>query len=1581
MPGQPVILDELGGLVSTARPEDLPEGASPRTWDTDFIVGRFVQRPGEKNVYSYEGGSYGPRGGGSAVDIDTQGNPWANPSNILANDGSYAVATLANPTLSIFSIQVYTQFPPPSGSPVLTAIVTFATIPPAISLGQAYLFSGLTNATALNGQSLIPNSISGTTVTFAQFSGPTTNYTGLETGSAEVSGVTSFVSDNLQVTGFGFSIPSTASITGFGVSVKGYSPGATLYAQMLQGGAPVGSIKSIALPTSNAFVTLGGQTDPWGAMWTYAQVDASNFGVLLWVESSSPVSAFLDYAEITVYGTPSSVNFNGLADVELDQADQQTIALDADGQSWTEDVTNAPNVLALNSTIPVVPAGSYLKGLDAKGTAFMAYSDLQQGTSQPMQYNGRWTDRITQVGPGAGPSFAASQQAGTQCTISAYSYSSGILTLTTSVQAYVAGEVVTFSGFAGALVPLNGLTFTVLGTGLTATQIEISTSLVTGSGSDSGVATPQFNYPIVASPTGITQPAQMIWTFAYFLQSSGPGSSTPGNVITIYYGDSTVDVADADLVAAFNSGNPVYLYLSFTGTPIPFGPSVVQVTAIGEDSPPSQPRKFFYFCFIVPSEAYTYFQGSGHGSYTATYQRTQATLTTTTPVPSLEAGNVVSLSGVTASGWDGTYPIVEDLNSGEFTITQTQVQNGVATYTWSLVSGSAPAAGELVTVINTLNANGLLNVTDAVIATASGVSSGTFTVNLPGTQNFPVTVEAGIGTTAGTQFLIDPGTALVGSFNQSPIFGNSGGGLLTVVGSSSGGTFPIGAGTRQGVVFFITRNGAVTRPSPAALVSSATFTVATGANYITASNIPIGPPNVVARGIAFTEAGQNGVPGANFYTYDVPEVFTVSGVQFTASALIVPDNTTTTMKFTFSDAVLLGSDEIDIPGNNYFNLMELGNPVWMFQYANRMLYGLCQSKIQNFLNISFDGGYLPTYSTTLPMPLGWTAPTNGNLSAYTITGFSITSNVVTFQAVNSLLPGLQIVVQGLSTGTYLNNVIMVVISSNGTSFTAAFSHANVGSTTDSGTVNILSSSIGLVPSLDFGNAFQMLNLGSSEWTDATVLFQSAYQDAYNVAILQPNTAYSVRVKARALGTDNQQATIQLLPFAGGSFGTEIASATFTFQQGTYQIETAALLTGDGLAVIPTSLVIALGIAGAPIGSGVEVDRIEVFPTNNPTDITTIWESYAGSFESVDEVSGQLGVGDENPQPAVGAFELFEQLYIEKTKSLCVTQDSPNYEPDQWQVRQANDRVGAVGPNAFYEGEEFTISASRSGLFFFDGGKPMPISRELQSTAVSGSIWETINWNAGSTIWVRNDFINRRLLIGVPMTVPNFWLPNASPLTPTSPNVILMCNYTGCPTGEELAASSEVHITMFGDLKALDMRRKWAIWQIPCPIAEFIARPDGFTDQLLLCNGINSSKIYQLMNGAASGGQNTDDGAAINWDYVTYGFVKAKQGQQQPGLGALRKVWYYFVATAEGIGQVARKFYSNSLGALPQNTYTAPPMTLTYPQQNDQECVLEIGGQRLFIEFSSVGSGGYAEVGPVMLDGEMDKNAPHRGVSS
>jgi len=1316
MPGDPVILDSLGGLVSTARPEDIPEGASPRTYDTDFIVGRVIQRAGLQNVYSYSGATYGPNGGSVATSISTEGNPWSNPANVLTNDGTYTTSSPVSP----------------------------------------------------------------------------------------------LITDVIEVSGFNLTLPSMTPVLGIAVDVYGFASGATIYAQLLNNGVAVGNIYSATMPTSEGSVTLGtGSTDLWGSTWDYTNVDSTQFKVHLWAVVTSPATVAINYATVTIYSNDGQTDFLGLSTTNLNQSDTTTLALDSSGLVWQEDASNNPGVLSRASLIPAVIPGSYMKGIDANGTAYMAYSNLTQGSSQPMQYTGSWCDRITQVGPGTSPVFTP-QQASTD-------------------------------------------TYT------------IST---------------------------ITQPSQKSNGYSYFLQSSGPGSTDAGTCVTIYYNDSGVSSGDADLIAAFNSGYAVYLYMEFTGSGIPTqGPYAVQVTAVGLAQPPGQPRKFYYFTYNVSNSAYQYFQGSGHGSYTVTYQRSLATLTTSVQVPGLDTGNTILISGATPSAWDSTWTITQTINSGSLSINQSSVSSGIATFSYSLVSGVAPYAGQSITITNTLNANGALNGANLIIATVSGGDNGTFTI-LVSTGDFSHVSETGQGVTAGNIFAFDPGAADAGS-STDPIFGNTTvGGSLTF--STISATF-VTAGVKQGTCFFITRNGAVTQPA-----NPVTFTVPTNTTAISASLIPIGPPNVLYVGIAFTESGQNEVPGANFYTYDTAVKFTVNGTDYYATALIVPNGTTSAM-FSFPDSVLLASDEIDIPGNNYFNLMEIGSPTWMFQYASRMLYGLCQNKINNLVNPTFDGGYI---SLTNPQPTGWTqAPAVANITS------------------------------------------------------------------------------GLVDSPDFGNCLQILNSGESSVTDSYLYYQTAYQDFYKVNILQPNTQYSIRFKARALNADVQTITIALVDYTNSTFGTVYGSYTFSLDQGNFTIQTVEILNSQ--TAISVNLQLAIQIGSLSAGAGIQIDRMEIFPTSDPVNTTTILTSYSGKFESVDQVTGQLGCAGDNPQPTQGAYEILEQLYIEKTASRCVTQDSPNYEPYNWTVSLASQGVGAIGPNAFHSEEEFSVSVSRSGYFVFDGGKPQPISREMQSTGVSASVWESINWAAAKTIWCRYSTVKREVYIGVPMTTPNFWLPNApTNSNPTSPNVVIMCNFTGCPTAAELIEGIPVHTTMFGDLKALDMRRKSSLWQMQIPIAEFIMRGDGFSQSLFLGNGNGTSKIYQLADGAALDGQNTDDGAAINWLYTTYGFTKAKQGQQIQGLGALRKIWYYMAVTMEGVGKVAGKLYSNSLGALARNTYTIRlPFTLNYPQQNDQERVLEIGGQRLFVEFSSIGTGGYAEIGSIMLDGEMDKVSPHRGVSS
>lgn len=81
----------------------------------------------------------------------------------------------------------------------------------------------------------------------------------------------------------------------------------------------------------------------------------------------------------------------------------------------------------------------------------------------------------------------------------------------------------------------------------------------------------------------------------------------------------------------------------------------------------------------------------------------------------------------------------------------------------------------------------------------------------------------------------------------------------------------------------------------------------------------------------------------------------------------------------------------------------------------------------------------------------------------TITQFSITSDIVTFQGANNFIPGNVFSVAGLQVGTYLNNQSFIILGTglSPTQFSAVFNHADVPSTIDSGaTVNLVASVTG-----------------------------------------------------------------------------------------------------------------------------------------------------------------------------------------------------------------------------------------------------------------------------------------------------------------------------------------------------------------------------------------------------------------------------------------------------------------------------------------------------------------------------------------
>lgn len=1289
----------------------------------------------------------------------------------------------------------------------------------------------------------------------------------------------------------------------------------------------------------------------------------------------------------------ATYNFNYIKSFPLTSGAQYSVALDAGGVLWQEDVVNYSNALTPIATN--ITPGTYMFSTTQSDYEYMCFSNLTNGTDVPRQYNpqpatgGYTLDRISQVGPGAPPTFQATllNNAGSS-PITSWAGVGSVVTFQ-AVNAFTAGEVVRLTSFTVSTF-FNNRVFSVLGTGLSGTQFQVSFAGFSG-GSDTGKVTPQYGYPV----SGITQVAkksdpQSPGHFQALLWSAGPGQTSAGNVITVYYANQSEGQAqDADLANAFNSGQTVYVYISSA----PFGNGTFQVNSIGAAKPPGGDGVRWYFTFQAASSNYQFFGGPDDAA--GFYQQTAATIVVGTPIPNISTGAQITISGASPSSWNATWTVTNALQSGVYTITGTSMTNGTATYQWTWAGNGtavAPIAGQLVTVSGTLNGNNVFNVSDATIASvAGGPSSGSFTIaNFPNQTITASTTESGQAQTSGTKFIFDPGQTTLGT-TTSPIFGNASAnlGTVTIIGATAAGT-TISAGTRQGVVYFETRNGLKTACS-----SPATFTTPDGTSYILADHIPIGPPDVIRRWIAFTPAGPNGIPGPNFYSIDAPVSYTVNNQTYLYSATYIDDNVTTTAKFTFPDSVLLAGEAIDVQSSNLFNLIELGSSAWNIAYASRMFYGGEQNKVLNFTNLSFDGGFLPNPNASV-YPLGWGSDAFSNQNIGTpvnITAFQITSNVVTFTATNTFQVGEQAFVNGMTVGTYLNKFFYIITAVTPTTFTANLNsaHANVGLTADAGGSAVpFGYSGNIVVSPVFGDAYQIVNSLASTQSQLGMILQSAYQDAYNVPIILPNTLYSVRVAATGAGSGNL--IIDLTEFDAGivsgattfsGYGTTFGTFSVPFSSmspSAPRIFSGTLLTTPFTTGVPVGLKLRLWAQNIGDGAGVTVDRLEVFPTAQPNLSTNVRVSYVDNFEAFDAVTGNIGLSSHNTQAAMGAFELHDQLYFLQTGSMQVTQDVGGTEPSGpgggWPVHEVSNRVGTCGIHAYDYGEEWVLTACRNGVFGFNGGQPIRIDFQQKE------IWEELNWAYGKTIWLKNDLPNRKIYVGVPLPTPNKWLPLA-PVNknPTTPNVILMWNWQGLNDFQELVDGQSMHTTMFGTLASVDMRLKMTIWNVASPYAGFITQPDLTTQRFTICNGNGSGKIYQLYETGQLIPDHTDplsdDGTAINSQYWTYGFVNSSKAQQFPLLGFHRKRYQMVQQLISGAGTAVVKAYPNyilteSTLAFNDYAYTVPGgIGLVEQPKDDYIRPLNISGNRVYVQYGTNAVGEAWNLSKVIMCGTVD----------
>ena len=1323
--------------------------------------------------------------------------------------------------------------------------------------------------------------------------------------------------DGLQAKAFNFSIQPTNGVTGLETTYQAYSSSSnTLTFQLIKNGVAVGVPKVQTITTTPTIYSLGGGSDLWGTTWSYSDINSVGFG---WqVTSSGSGTAFINDVDMLVFITPGLADFNYIKSYIQNNERITTLALDSLGNMWGEDVTDLPGIFSLES-IYITP-GTYAKSATSDNQEYIVFSNLSVGTDRPRVASINSSDEVqflplSQIGPGAPPSFTASLGNGINAlVVTAYSIVSGVATFTFNAVAGFTpsvGSLYLISGTGNT--GLDGNTFIVLGTPApTSTTFSVSTIAV-GSGSGlSAEATPAYSYSI----SSITQPAAAPFNGQILLWSAGPSSTTPGTTLTFFYGGAG-QAENPGILTAFNSNNPCIVYITGVPAGAP-GNGTWLVTSHGIGVPPSETLSVPFFTVTYTSSNYQRYGGPGGSGPNGpgndgNFQITLATIDTNTFVADLSSGDTIQITGATPAGWNSSWTVQSPLKSATLNITSSAMSSGgVATYGYTITSTPAvsPVNGQLVTTSNLTNA-AVFNTTGVM----SNVTGSTFQISgFPAGNAIPQAVEDGQAVTFGTSFTFDPGTNDVGTTTPSPIFGNdTGTGLLSVVGSS---IVPIGAGTRQGVVFFITESGYETAAS-----APAVFTTSEDANFIFASNLPIGPPNVIARGIAFTEAGQNGVPGANFYVIPNPVTITVGNTSTTYTATIVQDNTTTSAKFSFTDAVLLKSQAIDIQGNDLFNLVELGSSAWCLPYAGRMFYGLQLNKINNWTSgggLTFDGGYL----------------SNG------VNGSAASENVV-------LLGGPYANLQPLGW--------------------------NIGTAVDQT----------LVTSPIAGQSLYIKDTYPGTTAKVGLIWQTAYRDPYQVAIINPNTEYSVRVTAECPSGVNQGTLVIDLtdynPGIGfgqtyGAFSVPLISMTSNMQ-----VFVGALLTTPFTTGVSQNLQIRMYVQNMGYLSDCLVDRVEVFPTAQPYILAQVYGSYADDLEAID-ASGSGGIIDttsENPQACLGGFVMHDEMYLLKLNSWYATQDNPNSEPGGWSLREISNRVGTCGINAYDTGEEWAVTACREGIYGFNGGQPVKLMQELWN------LWETINWEAGSTIWLRNDIVNKRILCAVPLptgtnpvtgvpTATTLWLPN-SPYNPApvSPNVMLMLNYQAFATFDEMAAGAPAHSTMFGTLAAPDMRRKWSIWQIPSPYADFITRQDGLDQPLFIGNGIDSSKIYRLDNN-----QKTDDGVAIDSLYCTYGFTNATKSTTIPILGMHRKQFSVFQTTIEGAGNASVTLYPDTLGA--KYPYVIPGgINLSNPAMQDAFRPLNVVGNRLFVENRTNAVGSWFNLDKLLLTG---RSAPYSNLN-
>ncbi len=443
----------------------------------------------------------------------------------------------------------------------------------------------------------------------------------------------------------------------------------------------------------------------------------------------------------------------------------------------------------------------------------------------------------------------------------------------------------------------------------------------------------------------------------------------------------------------------------------------------------------------------------------------------------------------------------------------------------------------------------------------------------------------------------------------------------------------------------------------------------------------------------------------------------------------------------------------------------------------------------------------------------------------------------------------------------------------------------------------------------WGDAYRITADGVT--VERGLIQQNALTDVNGDPLLQTNTDYSVRAQIQrsanlAQGTLRINCYSPTQGFLGSGLAVTAVQASTDYQE--FISELMPLETA-----LPSDLVLQVYADGLPSPSGESflVDNIEIFPTNAAEVPDVVRASRNSDPEAYDGVLGLIEIDVNDGQAIRSAFVIRNNLYFVKERSLYVTSDNGTGEPATWDVEQVSDFTGTPSAHGVGMGEDWAVIASRAGLYLFNGGEPQKLSQEIQP------VWDAINWQYGSTIWVTVDAQHKRIYVGVPMG------------SATAPNEILVLDYTeGFGDPLWLASSTPGNA------------RKWAPWFISVNCAGLIERPNG-TAALFLGNNVSNGKIYQLTEGQLS-----DDGAAIN-SYYTTAFLSRT--------GATgRNLFGYLTTYVQGSGTLnVNAFTPGDATEIPLGT-----LALSAPAPQDLELMTNVVAERVAYQLGTNAAGSW-----------------------